>query len=867
MSVPETAGASSGAPDVDVLSSTLRAMDEKLNRILDEQSKITARLQQLEVGRTGAPSATEEVGEVEAVQDQLSRSSLAGGGIVKTSGDLASSLKRVHQITDHSVSQPDKAMKMELKKISKLQADEVYGLSSEKVNLKNAVQSRSEQRNQSQVHMAAKQLLIMPNSRFRLYWDGVACSLVLFIALVLPYRTAFVTQWYLSWTIVDFLVDCFFIIDIFINCRTVYVTDTGEFVLSTRKIFLRYARSWLALDLISSVPVDWFRNGVSFEEPVEGSGTSAVQLTLLLRIFKLVKLLRLLRVARLFRYLAKFEETLHFLNSNVVRLLKLLFVLLFFSHWNGCIQYFIASFDIIVDANTSETVFHPDTWVVRSRIMEQSEPMKWSWCFYHAMTQLLAISVGVVPPSRPAELWGYLISILLGAALYAIFVATLTAVFTELGASGREYRSKIDMLHQYAKNLRMPKDLTDKLQAYYELCFPARQMFHEDEILHALSHPLQSQVALLKCNSVLTALRVLHDENLSRTLALFLERVVFIDDDFIIRGGDFGRGMCAPAAPPTPDPDPRPQGRACCPAALIFRDDTPCTRPPARRALDQRLPRSPALFWQVLYLGGGGRDLRQRHPGHNARHACLFWGDGPPRPLWPCHRRCARQGLLRGVPSLARELPPAPGAVPRLSLVHRKRRAAASRAHRGEQQQEQLPGGREADPQEGQGHGRSTAEAIDVRRDGVDGAPRHDEEAGQAPLVGGAVHGLWGEQGNRGRLQGARRPQKVMWGIIDCAHADCHCVGLIGRDGCLKLANLSCWGFLGARSCQYGIDRMRSTSSALYERATERAVESSAGRHHARVVCSWFYHVSQRPPTVYYYVRVATLHPSILSAR
>lgn len=372
---------------------------------------------------------------------------------------------------------------------------------------------------------------------------------------------------------------------------------------------LRYARSWLALDVVASIPFDWFRYGVSFQPPpVEESNAAASQLTQLLRIFRLIKLLRLLRVARLFRYLGKWEaivraapaathtewllpspppselatscpashrtcicacasqyvprrphparptsvpraQILAHFNSNWLRLMKLLGFLLLFSHWNGCVQFVVASLDTVevLDPYTGEPTgeldIHPMTWVVRAHIMNEPESLRWSWCFYHAMTQLLAISVGVVPPRRPSELWGYLISILLGAALYAIFVASLTAVFTELGASGREYRSKLDMLHQYMRNLKMPADLRQKLTSYFELCFPDRQMFHENQILEQLSHPLQGQIALLKCRDVLMALRVLHDENLARTIALYLERVVFIEGDFVIRAGDFGRGM------------------------------------------------------------------------------------------------------------------------------------------------------------------------------------------------------------------------------------------------------------------------------------------------------------------------------------
>ena len=179
----------------------------------------------------------------------------------------------------------------------------------------------------------------------------------------------------------------------------------------------------------------------------------------------------------------------------------------------------------------------------RAEIDTMSGVMQWSWCFFHAMTQLLAISIGVVEPKRPAELWGFFISIMLGATLYAIFVASLTAVFTELGASGREYRQKMDQLHQFMAHSHMPEELRLKLKTYFELCFPDKKMFNESQILERLSHPLQSEVAVLKCRDVLSVLSVLDDPDLSRTIAIGLARVVFIDGDHVIRAGEHGQGM------------------------------------------------------------------------------------------------------------------------------------------------------------------------------------------------------------------------------------------------------------------------------------------------------------------------------------
>ena len=111
-----------------------------------------------------------------------------------------------------------------------------------------------------------------------------------------------------------------------------------------------------------------------------------------------------------------------FLNSNLLRLFKLLCFLFLFAHWNGCIQFFVASFDTVLDPVTAERTLHPSTWVMRAQIIADSEGLQWSWSFYHAMVQLFAVSDGLVSPRRPVEAWLYLISMVLGAALCALLL-------------------------------------------------------------------------------------------------------------------------------------------------------------------------------------------------------------------------------------------------------------------------------------------------------------------------------------------------------------------------------------------------------------------------------------------------------------
>ena len=231
------------------------------------------------------------------------------------------------------------------------------------------------------------------------------------------------------------------------------------------------------------------------------------------------------------------------MNHNSIRLINILVALVFFSHWNGCIQFIIATFDTQIDPATGAITLHPDTWIVRAGIADEREIIQWSWSFYHAMTQLLAISVGVVDPMRIAECWCYLVSMVGGATLYAFFVASLTSVFSEMGGAGRMYRAKIDQLEHYMRHHHLPKEMRIKMRAYYELCFPGRTMFDAEEIVSGLSHPLRGQIALIQCRGVLESLQVLHDERLSRAIASKLERIVFVDGDYVIYEGEDGRGL------------------------------------------------------------------------------------------------------------------------------------------------------------------------------------------------------------------------------------------------------------------------------------------------------------------------------------
>ena len=100
----------------------------------------------------------------------------------------------------------------------------------------------------ARIRGAHREILLLPTDRFRLAWDSVSITLVIFIVFSLPYRIAFDSGTYMEdpavlrtrvWSadlataqfqfiyLVDFCIDIFFLTDIGLNFITAYTID-GE---------------------------------------------------------------------------------------------------------------------------------------------------------------------------------------------------------------------------------------------------------------------------------------------------------------------------------------------------------------------------------------------------------------------------------------------------------------------------------------------------------------------------------------------------------------------------------------------------------------------------------------------------------------
>lgn len=163
---------------------------------------------------------------------------------------------------------------------------QLYGLSSRggTVLTRNqlAAMAEAEQR-----RVAQRLCVLLPSSPRKHAWDMAIVVLILYTALVAPFRVGFGVEATGALVYVEAAMDIMFMLDVLLNFVSAYEAD-NEVVVDHRRIAAHYLRTWFLLDLVASIPFTLLDPGMGIYNRQ-------------LRLFRTWKLFRLMRLARLFR--------------------------------------------------------------------------------------------------------------------------------------------------------------------------------------------------------------------------------------------------------------------------------------------------------------------------------------------------------------------------------------------------------------------------------------------------------------------------------------------------------------------------------------------------------------------------------------
>ncbi|XP_034792850.2 potassium/sodium hyperpolarization-activated cyclic nucleotide-gated channel 3 isoform X2 [Pan paniscus] len=327
--------------------------------------------------------------------------------------------------------------------------------------------------------------IIHPYSDFRFYWDLIMLLLMVGNLIVLPVGiTFFKEENSPPWIVFNVLSDTFFLLDLVLNFRTGIVVEEGaEILLAPRAIRTRYLRTWFLVDLISSIPVDYIFLVVELEPRLDAEVYKTARALRIVRFTKILSLLRLLRLSRLIRYIHQWEEN-------------------------------------------------------------HSWGRQYSHALFKAMSHMLCIGYGQQAPVGMPDVWLTMLSMIVGATCYAMFIGHATALIQSLDSSRRQYQEKYKQVEQYMSFHKLPADTRQRIHEYYEHRYQGK-MFDEESILGELSEPLREEIINFTCRGLVAHMPLFAHADPSFVTAVLtkLRFEVFQPGDLVVREGSVGRKM------------------------------------------------------------------------------------------------------------------------------------------------------------------------------------------------------------------------------------------------------------------------------------------------------------------------------------
>ena len=290
--------------------------------------------------------------------------------------------------------------------------------------------------------------IILPDDKFKPYWDVVIALFVFLVCLFTPANIAFTDGDSLAFIIANSIVDFVFLIDLVLNFFFAYYDDEFWLVDDRKKIARSYLRSWFIVDLVAILPVSLLFNLTDIN--------SLLRIMKATRVYRTTKLVRLVRILKLVRERQKIQKYMHEvfkIGESFERLFLFLLVFLLFCHVICCLWVAAARFDD----------FGPDTWVTRYGFFDKSNIELYVASFYFTITTITTVGFGDISGGTAAEQLICVVLMLAGVVAFSFATGTLTSIIADYDSCKSKLKEKLNILQELRTEYHLGQELYDDL--------------------------------------------------------------------------------------------------------------------------------------------------------------------------------------------------------------------------------------------------------------------------------------------------------------------------------------------------------------------------------------------------------------------
>eukprot|EP01063_Lacrimia_lanifica_P007096 TRINITY_DN1448_c0_g2_i2.p1 TRINITY_DN1448_c0_g2~~TRINITY_DN1448_c0_g2_i2.p1 ORF type:complete len:676 (+),score=171.90 TRINITY_DN1448_c0_g2_i2:1015-3042(+) len=375
-------------------------------------------------------------------------------------------------------------------------------------------------------------------------WYSLMGAHLFYTAVFLPIRVCFDVPVTGAWLAFDIVFDLLALIDIWVKARTA-VARSGFYLTTLPEI--REEVKWeLCFDTLTAFPIDYF-----LWAALGGADV-------------LYRVNRLLRIGYLHRFFRLFENFNPQFSSNIVRLVKSTFMMMYVAHLLGCGFFLVLRLEgeselpDVYRQRYEDAGLDPPThmrhphggrtpeftgFVDMLRPGEYSVSRQYIRCFYWAIVSMTGY--GNTVPIRTYEAIYTIFVTFIGLAVFVEVIGTVGSLVNSLEATTQAHANKMDTLQDWMKFRRLPNSTQQKVRDYYLYMWHTRKGVEEQTLLADLPRYLHLEVATFINSDIIQKVPLFKDvsREFQNSIVMYLEPSVVMDGAHICKTGDLGAEM------------------------------------------------------------------------------------------------------------------------------------------------------------------------------------------------------------------------------------------------------------------------------------------------------------------------------------